>query len=200
MQARSRSERSCQLNSWLGWNVSKSMSRRVRVKPDLMKQINLICPVQSYSEKFFASPQTQIKSIFRHPVPKEGRFAIVTDVGCGMRWTLWRGKTNARKRTAKSCGPDAPTLASSWRREVSAGDGDKKARSPGRARRKPLKPLRGECRANRCDRGDYARVLFYFRTRGCGRYPNARHSLRPLLGKGLRKTRADRAARMRKCV
>jgi hypothetical protein len=29
----------------------------------------------------------------------------------------------------------------------SAGDGDNKARSPGRARRKPLKPLRGECRA-----------------------------------------------------
>jgi hypothetical protein len=27
------------------------------------------------------------------------------------------------------------------------GDGDNKARSPGRARRKPLKPLRGECRA-----------------------------------------------------
>src|SRR5438874_9322939 len=29
----------------------------------------------------------------------------------------------------------------------SAGDGDNKARSPGRVRRKPLKPLRGECRA-----------------------------------------------------
>ena len=28
----------------------------------------------------------------------------------------------------------------------SASDGGKKARSPGRARRKPLKPLRGECR------------------------------------------------------
>src|SRR5258705_5626918 len=28
-----------------------------------------------------------------------------------------------------------------------ADDGGKRARSPGRARRKPLKPLRGECRA-----------------------------------------------------
>src|ERR1700675_1739123 len=54
-------------------------------------------------------------------------------------------------RTAKSCGPDAPTLASSSRRcvgptglrqDISAGDGGKRARSPGRARRKPLKPLR----------------------------------------------------------
>src|ERR1700682_2118093 len=55
------------------------------------------------------------------------------------------------QRTAKSCGPDAPTLASSSRRQVgptglrhatSADDGGKRARSPGRARRKPLKPLR----------------------------------------------------------
>src|SRR6267142_2469664 len=54
-------------------------------------------------------------------------------------------------RTAKSCGPDAPTLASSLRSRVgptglrqnlSACDGVKTARSPGRARRKPLKPLR----------------------------------------------------------
>src|ERR1019366_1312952 len=54
-------------------------------------------------------------------------------------------------RTAKSCGPDAPTLASSLRRHVgptgrghakSADDGGKQARSPGRARSKPLKPLR----------------------------------------------------------
>src|SRR6266849_3048922 len=56
-----------------------------------------------------------------------------------------------QSRTAKSCGPDAPTLASSLRscvgptglrQNISAGDGGKRARSPGRARRKPLKPLR----------------------------------------------------------
>src|SRR3979409_1931971 len=54
-------------------------------------------------------------------------------------------------RTAKSCGPDAPTLASSsrscvgptgLRQNLSVDDGGKQARSPGRARRKPLKPLR----------------------------------------------------------
>src|SRR6266852_4626606 len=54
-------------------------------------------------------------------------------------------------RTAKSCGPDAPMLASSsrsrvgptgLRQDLSADDGGKQARSPGRARRKPLKPLR----------------------------------------------------------
>src|SRR5216683_2715777 len=56
------------------------------------------------------------------------------------------------KRTAKSCGPDASTPASSFAeasrpnrvfdKTISADDGDKRARSPGRARRKPLKPLR----------------------------------------------------------
>src|SRR5216684_3986979 len=54
-------------------------------------------------------------------------------------------------RTAKSCGPDAPTLASSprscvgptgLRQNLSADDGGKRARSPGRARHKLLKPLR----------------------------------------------------------
>src|SRR5216683_1925609 len=54
-------------------------------------------------------------------------------------------------RTAKSCGPDAPTLASSsrscvgptgLRQNISADDGGKRARSPGRARHTPLKPLR----------------------------------------------------------
>ena len=48
-------------------------------------------PVQSLLQKIFRfrdSPKSQ--AFFAHPVPQEGRFAIVTDVGCGMRWTLWR--------------------------------------------------------------------------------------------------------------
>src|SRR6266705_3408555 len=54
-------------------------------------------------------------------------------------------------RTAKSCRLDTPTLVSSsrsrvgptgLRQDISADDGGKQARSPGRARRKPLKPLR----------------------------------------------------------
>ena len=53
--------------------------------------------------------------------------------GYQARRSLWR----RRLRTAKSCGPDAPTLASSLRKATFAGDGGKKARSPGRARYKP---------------------------------------------------------------
>src|SRR6202043_4247168 len=57
-----------------------------------------------------------------------------------------------RPRTAKSCGPDAPTPASSSREAKLLGDdGGKKARSPGRARRKPLKPLRREGRVTPVD-------------------------------------------------
>jgi hypothetical protein len=50
------------------------------------------------------------------PAPSEGRFAIVTDVGRGMRWTQMALLTRALvSRTAKSCGPDASTPASNWR-------------------------------------------------------------------------------------
>jgi hypothetical protein len=94
---------------------------------------------------------------------------IVTDAGRGAvdaaafcaRWMAGRVERSVSDhqasgremllRTAKSCGPDAPTLASSsrscvgptgLRQNISADDGGKQARSPGRARRKPLKPLR----------------------------------------------------------
>src|SRR5207248_9894293 len=62
---------------------------------------------------------------------------------------------------------------------ISAGDGGKQARSPGRARRKSLKPL-GNAGVLRCDRGDYARMLFYFACEAAGA-SRARHSLRPLM-------------------
>ena len=50
---------------------------------------------------------------------------------------------------------------------ISADDGGKRARSPGRARHKPLKPLRRECRVFRGTCGEYS-CAFYQCTRGCG--------------------------------
>src|SRR6185437_12809647 len=50
--------------------------------------------------------------------PQEGRIAIVTDVGRGMRWTCWRARRARPARTAKSCGPDLPTLVSSSARRI----------------------------------------------------------------------------------
>ncbi len=92
-------------------------------------------PYQSPLQKYFASPVGQIISTnSRHPTPPEGRIAIVTDVGegCGGRGSVLRAtgsqggsmrpvsghQASGREmlqRTAKSCGPDAPTLASSSR-------------------------------------------------------------------------------------
>jgi hypothetical protein len=44
--------------------------------------------VQPFLQKYFGSLQTQITCLsFAIPAHTEGRFAIVTDVGQGMRWT-----------------------------------------------------------------------------------------------------------------
>jgi len=51
----------------------------------------------------------------RHPGPHKGAFRDRHGRKVGMRWTQAAPRTKALiLRTAKSCGPDAPTLASSW--------------------------------------------------------------------------------------
>jgi len=52
---------------------------------------------------------------FAIPLLHEGRFAIVTDVGRDAVDAGGATDESAYLRTAKSCGPDAPTLASSSR-------------------------------------------------------------------------------------
>jgi hypothetical protein len=78
----------------------------------------------------------------RIPPQQEGRIAIVTDVECGMRWTLHCQAHCARRlaiwRTAKSCGPGAPTLALRLLDSMSpTTDGGKKARFTGEITYKP---------------------------------------------------------------
>jgi hypothetical protein len=50
------------------------------------------------------------------PVPQEGRLAIVTDAGRDAMDADGAFDEQRLRWTAKSCGPDAPTLASSWRK------------------------------------------------------------------------------------
>src|SRR5260370_13164708 len=70
-------------------------------------------------------------------------------------------------RTAKSCRSDAPMPASSLREEAQATVSNKPGhRGEREVSRKTI--ARGMPGDFRCDRGDYARVLFLFRTRGCG--------------------------------
>ena len=116
---------------------------KLREKPDFASRINADSTVQSPSKKYSALPVGQIICT-SSPGPvllKRGvsRSSRTLGAGCGGRFGAKRRM--ARKRTAKSCGPDAPTLASTRDDAfASCGDGGKRARSPGRARRKPLKP------------------------------------------------------------
>jgi hypothetical protein len=86
------------------------------------------------------------------------------------------------QRTAKSCGPDAPTLASSsrscvgptgLRQNISADDGGKGARSPGSAK-EPVKTIAcGNAGCFRCTRC-YSCAFYHYhctRDRGCIGHP-----------------------------
>src|ERR1700752_3967328 len=91
-------------------------------------------------------------------------------------------RTKRPQRTAKSCGPDAATLASSWR-EYRADDGGKRGRSPGRARisRKAIARGKPGCLGCTCQ----TRVLsFATFAHGAAGASSARLSLRPLSERG----------------
>jgi hypothetical protein len=57
---------------------------RLHVNRDLLKPFNVIWAVQSPAAKIFCFSSSGKRWLAaRHPVPLEGRFAIVTDVGTG---------------------------------------------------------------------------------------------------------------------
>jgi hypothetical protein len=102
------------------------------------------------------------------PVPLRGaaRDRHGRGAGCGGRGCAldeWRGG-GRRSRVVLT-----PRRWCQVRESNFADDGGKRARSPGRARRKPLKPLRGECRVNRCDLTNACALYHYLCTRGSGR-------------------------------
>ena len=135
----------------------------------------VICPSGSFvSSPFrknisvFTHPKSHLELFASHPTTGAYRDRHGRGMGCGGRGSVLRAtgsqggsmrpvsdhQASGREmlqRTAKSCGPDTPTLVSSLRscvgptglrQNISAGDGGKRARSPGRVRHKPLKPLR----------------------------------------------------------
>jgi hypothetical protein len=108
-------------------------------------------------------------------------------------------RTKRPQRTAKSCGHDAATLASSWR-EYRADDGGKRGRSPGRARisRKTIARGKPGCPGCTCS---LTRVHFCstLRTRDCGRSRRPAFPAPSRRREGQRDctTRANHAAGMR---
>src|SRR5450432_1793305 len=126
--------------------------------------------VQPCLQKYFASPVGQIISTSsRHPTPPEGRWPSSRTRG-GMRWTRQRlardgiagqverlvsGHRHADERCCSVRQNRVVLTPRRWRQvlrscvgptglrqNLSADDGGKRARSPGRARHKLLKPLR----------------------------------------------------------
>jgi hypothetical protein len=133
----------------------------------LRVQADATCPV--LSAKIFLFPfGANHFSIRGHPGPHKGAFRDRHERKVGMRWTRWVLLTRALIRGRRSRVVLTPRR---WRQVGERnfiGDGDKKARSPGRARNKLLKPSRagmpGDLGAtvvtNAC-------VLLPY-TRGCG--------------------------------
>jgi hypothetical protein len=68
----------------------------LRQKSNFASHINVDSTVQSSREKYFVLPVGQIifRTSHRLATHKEGRFAIVTNVGRGMRWTPSGRKTS----------------------------------------------------------------------------------------------------------
>jgi hypothetical protein len=142
------------------------------VKYNLLKRFNLIWAVQSPAAKIFCFPSTGDRWLApRHPVLTRGAYASSRTLGAGCngrgsdarRAALFSAFADAsadwpptRARPVEAFGVDGRGRRSRvvltprcWRQVGggnSIGDGGKRARSPGRARRKPLKPLRREGR------------------------------------------------------
>jgi hypothetical protein len=87
----------------------------LRATAKLLSRFKLIWAVQSCSQKYFPSRPTQITSISPPSHPTLRGVSRSSRTRGGMRWTQAALLTRAFcMRTAKSCGPDASTPASSW--------------------------------------------------------------------------------------
>jgi hypothetical protein len=126
--------------------------------------------------------------------------AIVTERGAGCDGPLRRQALLCRakrlRRTVKSCGPGAATLALRWRIS-SAGNGGKKGRSPGRARISRQTIARGKPGCPGCTRRFDPCARAHGVRYGCRRRPAFPAPSVRTGGNGFTKPEQDRAAGMR---
>src|SRR6266403_3246516 len=128
--------------------------------------------VQPLLQKYFASPPTQIRCISKPSRPDRGALRTSRNAGrdavdAAASGEQQRAGRMMLQRTAKSCGSDAPMLASSLREEAQATVSNK----PGHRGEREVsrKPLRGECRVISGVTVVTTLVCFLPCTRGCGR-------------------------------
>jgi hypothetical protein len=150
--------------------MAKHPAGSMRVKSDFQRYFNVIWVVQSSSQKYSTFQTPQISGYWRRPVLTRGRFAIVTNVGAGCD-----GRDGARDercllRTTKSCGPDAPVLASSWR-AVSRRRRWQKAGHRGEREVSRKAIAQGEPELVRLNLWSYLPCFLLHRTHGCDRRP-----------------------------
>jgi hypothetical protein len=103
------------------------------------------CPAPS--AKIFLFPKLGTYDLTKPSRPQEGRCASspvsardAVDAACR--------QTCGRSRTVKPCGPDPPTLGSSFAEMIGEATGANKPGTPGRARSSRKEPSRRECRSD----------------------------------------------------
>jgi hypothetical protein len=109
--------------------------------------------VQSFREKYFVSFfQKNMLILHASRLDTRGASADRHETWGGMRWTqkrrargLPRGRT-ALSRTAKSCGPGTPRLVPSVQIDDLHATVTQEVMDTGESTKRPLKPLRRECR------------------------------------------------------
>jgi hypothetical protein len=85
----------------------------LRGQTNFTSKINVICPVQSFLQKYSAGAVGQIRGTGSRVLSHRGALANVINAGGDAVDAGSAVGRTARTRTAKSCGPDAPVLASS---------------------------------------------------------------------------------------
>ena len=91
----------------------------LRPKTDFANKFSRLRRPSPESQKLHFSFSEKYDCLRASRLLLEGRIAIVTDVGSGMRWTRgcsvrFGAPAKAASRTAKTCGPDPPMLPRCW--------------------------------------------------------------------------------------
>jgi hypothetical protein len=109
--------------------------RRLRLKTNFHRRINTIAAATLFTTKIPLAPSGKSSSHFRAScLDEEGRYAIVTSVGCGMRWTRSLAacslhadeRVNADGEVVWSWSPGAETKFAMFMTSI-AGDGGNQA-------------------------------------------------------------------------